>query len=93
MTGKRPEELEGLVELPLFARRAWRWFLSLHSKRVVEQSVHPISYSDMLSFFVLHQKNPFEFEINLMNRFDRIVIGISRSNQKKELDKINKNKK
>ena len=66
MTGKRPKELDDLLEFPTDMMYQWKYFIDLHNKRTSSGfSANPITYTDMCSYFSLIRYRPEEWEITL----------------------------
>lgn len=76
-TGKKPKELEDLVELPSSMIEVWSWFITLHESRSSNGfGVNPISFMDIWTFFQLQEITPYRWEIDLIKRLDREVMSI-----------------
>ena len=74
MIGKKPRELEELVELPASIKEAWYWFLLLNNTRPSGMGISPISYTEMYTFFALYDIIPDTQEIDLIKMFDGIAL-------------------
>lgn len=79
MTGRRPPELDELVDLPKDMIYQWQYFIALHNKRSSNGfGVNPISYQDMHSYFSLIGYSPYEWEIDLINSLDNVFLEVQR---------------
>lgn len=87
--GRKPKELEDLIELPEPVKECWYWFLALNSTRASGFGMSPISYTEMHHFFMLKGIEPSEQEIDVIKMFDHIAIEFSAKQQQKN----NKNNK
>lgn len=76
-TGIKPKELDNLIELPEEHYEIWGWFATLNESRSSNgYGLNPITYSDILAFFTLIQIQPHEWEVHLIKRLDREVLGV-----------------
>ena len=74
-TGKKPKELEDLVELPDSCLNVWHWFISLNNARSNSGfGVNPISYTEIKNFFELMHIVPDEWEVNLIKAMDAVAM-------------------
>lgn len=81
-TGKPQEKLQ-TGEVPNVCSHVWNWFLKLHKKRSSNGfSVNPITYTEMQSFFKLHGLVPENWEIELIEALDDIVLDSIAKNTK-----------
>ena len=79
MTGRRPPELDELVDFPSDMRYQWQYFIALHNKRSSNGfEGNPISYQEMYSYFSLIGYFPMEWEIELISALDDIFLGVQR---------------
>jgi hypothetical protein len=66
----------------------WKYFIDLQNKRGSSGfGVNPISWTDMLSYFSLIQYQPYEYEIELINRLDSIALKAYAEQQERESKK------
>ena len=89
-TGKRPKELDDLVELPDFARYVWQYFLALNAKRGGGFGPSPLTYQEMQAYFTLNQIQVEPWEIQLIDLLDRVAMEHFAEEQKKEQAKKGK---
>jgi len=76
-TGVKPKELENLTETPTELLEQWGWFLDLNDSRSSNgYGYNPISFSDMYAYFRLQGVNPHLWEVSLIRRLDRVVLGV-----------------
>ena len=87
--GRKPKELEDLIELPERFSECWSWFLTLNSTRSAGFGISAITYSEMKSFFELSELYPEPWEIQIIKLFDNVALEVSRDKQNKA-DKKNK---
>lgn len=75
MTGVKQKELE-LKELPNCTVHVWQWFLRLNAKRTSSGMgpPNPIPYSEMQAFFYFEDIQPFDWELRLLEAFDRVAM-------------------
>lgn len=88
--GKKPKELEDLVELPSNFNEVWDWFLALNNTRSSGFGISAITYTEIRSFFQLMQIDVQPWEIRVIKMLDSIALEIS--NEKHQKDQ-KKNKK
>lgn len=69
-----PEEYRNLVELPEVFTDCWVWFLDLHNSRTSGMAPNPITYSDIHSYFSLHDIVPEIWEVKIIKMFDQIAM-------------------
>lgn len=69
-TGRKPEELEDLIELPEIFADCWRWFLKLNQTRPAGFGFSKITYTEMKAYFDLLSIQPEEWEIFIIEVFD-----------------------
>ena len=75
--GRPVKELENLIQLPVSMQQVWLYFMELHNSRSSNGfGVNPISYSDIKSYFELHDIVPSEWEIKLIKQLDIVVLNI-----------------
>lgn len=89
-TGKLPDELVDLVELPESATFIWRWFIDLNNARQSGMSINPISYSEIAAYFSLYNIHPYEYEIQMIKILDNIALKHYTKQQEAETKKIKK---
>lgn len=82
--GRKPKELEDLIELPESMRECWYWFLRLNRKRPAGMGISEIPYTEIKSFFDLIGLDPDLQELELIEAFDRIAIEAFTKQQEKE---------
>lgn len=92
MTGKKPVELEDLIELPNQLKEHWFWFLNLNSTRPSGFGFSAISYTEIKSYFDLMQIKVDVDDVEVIKMFDRAAQEFNNIQQEKEQQK-NKNKK
>lgn len=81
MTGKKPKELETGV-LPECLTHVWYWFLQLNSQRTNNGfSLNPITNQDMWFFFQLEGIEPESWELDLIRKFDSLVLKLQNKKQ------------
>lgn len=91
-TGKVPKELAELVQLPDSVRYVWKCFIEMHNRRTSNGfSANPICYTEIDSYFNLHQHRPDLWEIQAINKLDDIALDSYAAEAKKEENK-NKSK-
>ena len=87
-TGKRPKELDELVEFPASMMYQWSYFIALHNKRSSNGfGINPISYTEMQAYFNLIGYRPEEWEIDLISKLDSTVLQVHSEQQEKESKK------
>ena len=90
MTNQVIPELQ-IGEMPEQLLHVWHWFLQLNSQRTSNGfGVNPITNQDLWFFFQLENVEPQPWELNLIRKFDRVVLEIYSKQQEK---KSNKSKK
>jgi len=82
--GRKPKELEDLIELPESMKECWHWFLRLNRKRPAGMGISEIPYSEIKSFFDLIGLKPELYELELIEAFDRIAMESFAKQQEKE---------
>ena len=83
-TGKKPKELEELIELPDSCQQVWSWFLELNSSRSGNGfGPNPLNYSEILSYFTLLGTYPEQWELGLIKRFDLVAMEYFAKEQEK----------
>lgn len=88
MTGKRPKELDDLLEFPTDMMYQWKYFIDLHNKRTSSGfSANPITYTDMCSYFSLIGYRPEEWEIDLINSLDQVFLEVQQKQQEEQQKK------
>lgn len=74
-TGKKPKELEELLDLPESTIHIWNWFIDLSNSRSSNGfGANPLSYSEIWSYFNLMQITPDEWEVKLIKALDNIAL-------------------
>ena len=74
-----------MVTLPQSMEQIWYWFHSLHSSRQDSFGGEcALTYTEMLSYFVLVDVEPEEWEVALLKRLDILYLNHSRSKQRKD---------
>lgn len=74
-TGKKPKELEELVELPEEMKFVWEYFLRLNRRRgSTGFGVNPLSFCEIESFFKLNQIEYSPDEIFLIELLDNVAL-------------------
>lgn len=87
-TGVKPKELDNIPELPSSCEEVWGWFLNLNESRSSSGfGFNPITYSDIDAFFRLKQIVPETWEIDLVKRLDREVLGVYAEKAKQDAKK------
>lgn len=75
MTGKKPAELEELLELPDMFSEVWSWFLRLNNRRQSSGfGYNPLSYSEIEAFFNLLEYNPQQWELEILEVLDSVAM-------------------
>lgn len=93
-TGKKPKELEDLVELPVEMQYVWEYFLRLNKRRTSNGfGVNPITFNEIDSFFRVNQIEYNESEVFILELLDDVVLEHFAKQQEKENKKNNKGKK
>lgn len=92
VTKKKPKELLDLVELPDTFRECWFWFISLNNTRSSGFGMSPITYTEILSYFMLMEIDVEPWEVDVIKMFDGIALESTKKQQEKE-QLANKNKK
>lgn len=91
MTGKRPEALDELVEFPEDMKFVWSYFIALHNRRTSNGfGLNPISYQEILAYFVLIQYQPQEWEVGLITSLDLVFLEEHIRQQEREHKKKSK---
>lgn len=83
-TGKKPKELEELVELPPAMEEYWNWFNRLNTQRPVGMGISYIPYSEIVAFFKLLGISPEPYEVEIIEIFDRIAVKYFSEQQEKQ---------
>lgn len=68
----------------------WKYFLDLNRKRSTGMGVGPITYTEMLSYFTLHNISYDEMEISLIDVLDSIALEHFSEENKKNTNKKTK---
>lgn len=90
-TGRKPKELENLIQLPESCYQVWKWFLELNAARTGSGfGVNPITYTEIHCYMTLMQITPEEWEISLIRRFDNEAM---KASTKKSSSKSSSKKK
>jgi hypothetical protein len=90
-TGRKPKELENLVEIPDSCIEAWGWFIKLNRARSgTGFGLNPLTYSDIAAFFRLQQIVPEVWEVELIEKLDRTVMSIYAEKQASDSKKSSK---
>lgn len=93
-TGRRPKELDELVDFPQGMYFVWKYFIDLSDSRSTGvSSVNPIAYSEMLAYFQLHQIDTLEWEIDVIKRLDKILMEHYAQKAQAEAEARNKSNK
>jgi hypothetical protein len=85
--GKKPKELENLIELPDALRECWFWFLALNSTRSSGFGMSPITYTEIRSFFLLKGIEPLDTEVDIIKMFDAVAMDFNAKTTKKNNNK------
>lgn len=83
-TKKKPKELDNLIELPICMTEYWQWFLKLNARRPSGMGISAIPYSEMLAFFQLTGVCPDPCDVEVIEMFDRVALGVFAEQQDKE---------
>lgn len=87
MTGKKPAELEEMLELPDLFAEVWSWFLRLNNRRQSSGfGYNPLSYSEIAAFFDLLEYSPQQWELEVIEVLDSVAM----KHFEKEADKQQK---
>ena len=62
----------------------WQWFLKLNARRPSGMGVSAIPYSEMLAFFQLTGVYPDPCDVEVIEMFDRVALGVFAEQQEKE---------
>lgn len=75
-TGRKPPELENIVECPKGLFYLWVWFNRIEQSRTYGgmQGINPIQYSEIKAFFELIEVDPMEWEIIVIKQLDSIAM-------------------
>lgn len=74
-TGKKPKELDELLELPQSCLSVWKWFIDLHNARGSNGfGINPITYTEIKSYFDLIDLQPEEWEVTLIKLLDNEAL-------------------
>lgn len=69
--GRKPSELENLIELPQSCLHVWKWFCDLHTSRSFNGfGPNPLNYTEIKNYFDLIDISPEEWELKLIKKFD-----------------------
>lgn len=71
--------------------QVWNYFIALNSKRTSNGfGLNPISYTEIRSYFELHEIVPLPFELEAIDRLDRVALDAFGKQQEQESKKKNK---
>lgn len=88
-TGIKPKELDEMVELPEVFQEIWSWLVKLNQTRAVGFGISCITFTEMKAFFDLYRIEPEEWELFVLERFDRVAVETLASEQEKRNKKKN----
>ncbi len=82
-------------ELPRVFWSVWEWFIKMHNKRTNNgYSPNPITYQEILAFCILEDLHLSSSEIEMINKFDNIVLQqYAKEAKKRSKDKSPKDSK
>ena len=84
-TGRKPKELDDLAVMPLAFKDLWHMFLELHSSRGSNGfGYDPISFTELKSYADLYNIDFEPWEIQVLHRFDNIVLQLQADQAKKD---------
>lgn len=86
ITGRKPPQLEDLLELPESMREVWIWFKRLSNRRQSGMGVNPISFTEMQAFFRLIGVMPLSEEVAVIEAFDNITTSHYAKKQATDLE-------
>lgn len=90
-TGKKPAELEDLLELPDEFKECWYWFLRLNAKRTSNGfGMNSLSYSEIEAFFRIIDYKPHSWELDLIDAFDQVAMQHYSKQQEQQQKKTKK---
>lgn len=81
-TGKLLPDLEQAPCIPFCIAHVWRWFEKLNDKRQItylmdgKPYLHPIPYTEIKSFFDLHDEKAHPVEIEFLAKIDTAYIQV-----------------
>ena len=74
--------------MPVSCSDVWGWFLNLNDSRTSNGfGFDPIMYSEIEAYFNLKQITPEQWEIDLIKRLDREVLGVYAEKSKQDSKK------
>lgn len=83
ITGRKPKELEDLIELPSEYIKVWEDFINLSSSRPSGFGISPISYTEIMNYSILMGVELEPWEVQVIKVFDRVTIEeINKQNKK-----------
>lgn len=83
ITGRKPKELEELIELPNEFKKVWEDFICLSSSRPSGFGISPISYTEIMNYSILMGVEFEPWEVQVIKIFDRVTIEeINKQNKK-----------
>lgn len=82
-TGRTPDTLRDLPELPEHAAHVWRWFHDLHHSRTSNGfGPNPIPYAEIDAWARLTGTHPKPWEVNALKRMDLIYLEVNAAKPK-----------
>jgi len=83
-TGKKPKELENLIELPPEFTKVWEDFINLSSSRQSGFGISPLSYTEIKNYGDLMGIEFEPWEVNMIKLFDRVTVAEVNKQQEKK---------
>lgn len=81
-TGRMLPDLAAPPVIPFAIAHVWRWFEKLNEKRSVtylmdgKPYLHPIPYTEIKSFFDLHNETAHPVEIEILSMIDTVYVQV-----------------
>lgn len=93
-TGRKPKELEALVDFPVSMQFVWKYFIDLSDSRTLSMNgVNPITYSDIKAYFELHKIDNYPWEVDVIKKLDKLMLEYYAQKAQAEHDAKTKNQK
>lgn len=87
-TGKKPKELDNLIELPPEFAKVWEDFINLSSSRQSGFGISPLTYTEIKSYTELMGIELEPWEVNMIKLFDRVTVSeVNKQQEKKSKSK------
>lgn len=85
--GRKPKELEDLIELPKEFSKVWEDFLNLSNSRSSGLGISPISYAEIDAYSRLLGIDLEPWEVQVIKLFDRVTLSEVNKQQEKKSKK------